>query len=106
VDHRPDPWHRTARRSRNSRPPGVIGLPFAAGLTLTVSLLGWGVRALLDRLTRRAPIIWTVLAFLVLLASFTPMLAVGATSAAKVVLALTHVAVAAVLIAGFSRRTP
>jgi Family of unknown function (DUF6069) len=89
---------------RNGRPPGVIGLPFAATLTLAVSLLGWGVRALLDRWTRRAPVVWTVLAVLVLLVSCAPLLVVGATGAAKTILALMHLAVAAVLIMVFSRR--
>jgi Family of unknown function (DUF6069) len=89
---------------RNGRPPGIIGLPFAAALTLAVSLLGWGARALLDRLTRRAPVVWTVLAVLVLLVSFLPLLAVHATGAAKAILALMHLVVAVVLITGFSRR--
>ncbi|GIJ30017.1 hypothetical protein Vqi01_51790 [Micromonospora qiuiae] len=89
---------------RNGRAPGVISLPFTATLTLAVCLLSWGARALLDRLTRRAPIIWTVLAVLVLLASFLPLLIVEATGAAKAILALMHVAVAAVLIPVFSWR--
>lgn len=88
---------------RNGQPPGVIDLPFAAAVTLVVSLLGWGVRVLLGRFTRRAARAWTVLAVIVLLLSFLPVLGVGATVAAKAVLALTHVAVAAALIAVFSR---
>src|SRR3954447_23122950 len=83
---------------RNGRPPGVISLPFAATLTLAVSAAGWGVRALLDRLVRRASLVWTVLAVLVLLASFLPLFAVEATGATKTILALMHAAVAAVLI--------
>lgn len=73
-------------------------------LALAVSLLGWGARVLLDRLTRRAPVVWTALAVLVLLVSFLPLLAVEATGAAKAILALMHVAVAAALIPVFSRR--
>jgi hypothetical protein len=91
---------------RNGRPPGVITLPFAATLTLVVSAAGWGVRALLDRLIRRASLVWTVLAILVLLASFLPLFAVEATDAAKTILALMHVAVAAVLIPTIGRRNP
>ena len=83
---------------RNGRAPGVVGLPFAATVTLVVGLLGWGMRALLGRFTRRAPVVWTVLAVLVLLASFLPLFAVGATAAAKTILALMHVGVAVVLI--------
>lgn len=91
---------------RNGRPPGLISLPFAAALTLAVSAVGWGVRALLDRLIRRASAVWTVLATLALLASFLPLFAVEATGAAKTILALMHVAVAAVLISTFGRRNP
>jgi hypothetical protein len=88
----------------NGQPLQVIGLPFAAVVTLAVSLLAWGVRALLERLTRWAAVVWTVLAVIVLLASFQPLLYVEATSATKAILALTHLAVAAVLIPVFSRR--
>ncbi|MGC4886857.1 DUF6069 family protein [Micromonospora sp. DT227] len=91
---------------RNGRPPGVISLPFAATLTLVVSAAGWGVRALLDRLVRRASLVWTVLAILVLLASFLPLFAVEATGATKTILALMHAAVAAVLIPTIGRRSP
>ncbi|WP_436762850.1 DUF6069 family protein [Streptosporangium sp. V21-05] len=90
---------------RNGQPPGVISLPFAALLTLALSVLGWGTRALLNRLTRRAPAVWTVIAVLVLLVSFLPLLAVEATGGTKVVLALMHLAVGAVLIPVFGRRT-
>jgi hypothetical protein len=91
---------------RNGRPPGVISLPFAATLTLAVSAVGWGVRALLDRLIRRASVVWTVLAILMLLVSFLPLFAVEATDATKTILALMHLAVAAVLIPTIGRRNP
>jgi hypothetical protein len=61
------------------------------------------VRALLGRLTRRAAAVWTALAVLVLLVSFLPLLAVGAAGAAKTILALMHLAVAAILIPVFGR---
>jgi Family of unknown function (DUF6069) len=89
---------------RNGQPPGVVGLPFAVALTLVVSALGWGTRALLDRVTGRAPLVWTVLAVSVLLLSLLPLLAIGATGAAKAILGLMHLTVAAVLIPVFSRR--
>ncbi|MFC0505214.1 DUF6069 family protein [Micromonospora costi] len=89
---------------RNGQAPSAISLPFTVTVTLVVSLLGWGARALLDRLTRRAATIWTGLAVLVLLASFLPLLAVEATGPAKAILALMHVAVAAALIPFFGRR--
>jgi hypothetical protein len=91
---------------RNGRPPGVISLPFAATLTFAVSAAGWGVRALLDRMVRRASRVWTVLAILVLLVSFLPLFAIEATGATKTILALMHAAVAAVLIPTIGRQNP
>jgi hypothetical protein len=88
---------------RNGQPPGVLGLPFAAAVTLVVALLGWALRALLDRLTRRAASVWTVVAVLVLAASFLPVAGVGASTGTRVVLALAHLAVGAVLIPVFGR---
>jgi hypothetical protein len=88
----------------NGQPPGEITLAFAAAVTLVVSLLAWGARALLGRFTRHAARIWTVLAGVVLLVSFLPVLAVGASGGTKAVLALAHVAVAANLIAVLGRR--
>jgi hypothetical protein len=90
VDLRVDP--------QNGQPPGEIALPFAAAVTLVVSLLGWGTRALLGRFTRHAARIWTVVAGVVLVVSFLPILAVGATGGTKAVLALMHLAVAACLV--------
>jgi hypothetical protein len=90
IDMRVDP--------ENGQPPGEIALPFAAGMALVVALLAWGLRALLGRFTRHAGRIWTVVAGVVLLVSFLPVLAVGASGATKVILALAHLAVAAVLI--------
>jgi hypothetical protein len=91
---------------RNGQAPSAVGLPLTVTFTLAVGLLGWGTRALLGRLTRSAPVVWTVLAVLVLLVSFLPLFIVGATGAAKTMLALMHIAVAAVLIPAFSRRKP
>lgn len=82
----------------NGQPPGEIALPFAAAMTLVVSLLGWGVRVVLDRFTTRAARIWTIVAGVVLVASFLPVLAVGASGGTKTILALTHLMVAAVLV--------
>ncbi len=88
----------------NGQPPQVVSLPLTAAVTLAVSLLAWGVRALLGRLTHRAAAVWTVLAVIVLLASFLPLLGAEATGAAKAILTLMHVAVAAVLIPALGRR--
>jgi hypothetical protein len=89
---------------KNGQPPGEIPLPFAAAMTLVVSLLGWGLRAALDRFTAHAARIWTVVAGVVLVASFLPLLGVGASGGTKTILALAHLAVAAVLVPVLGRR--
>jgi hypothetical protein len=89
----------------NSQPAGRIALPFAAGMTLVVSLLGWGARAVLGRFTRHAARIWTGVAGTVLLLSFLPLLSVGASGGTKAALGLMHIAVAAILIPALGRRT-
>jgi hypothetical protein len=88
----------------NGQPPGEIALPFAAVITLVVSLLGWGLRVVLDRFTRHAARIWTIVAGAVLVLSFLPVLGVGASAGTKTILALAHVAVAAALIPVLGRR--
>ncbi|MCW2912232.1 MAG: transcriptional regulator [Actinomycetia bacterium] len=84
----------------------VISLPLVIGFTLVVSLLGWGVLAVLEHYTRLARTIWSVLAVAVLLLSFVPIVAVSATSGTKTMLSLIHIAVAAVLIPLLRRGTP
>lgn len=98
IDLRVDP--------KNGQPANEIALPFAAAMALVVALLGWGARALLGRLTRHAAPIWTVVAAVVLLVSFVPVLTVGASGGTRVILALMHVAVAACLIPVLGRRDP
>ncbi|MFC4589046.1 DUF6069 family protein [Sphaerisporangium corydalis] len=89
---------------RNGQPAGPIGLPIVVMFTLVLSLLGWGALAVLERLTRRARTIWTVLALVVLAVSFVPVTFVGATAGTRIVLSLMHVAVAAVLIPSLRRK--
>jgi Family of unknown function (DUF6069) len=71
----------------------------------TAALLGWSVLALLERLTPLGQRIWLVLAVLVLAASlpFGPLSGTGVTATDRLVLVLMHLAVAAILITGFSR---
>lgn len=78
--------------------PMVVSLPLVLTTALAVSLAGWGALALLERLTARAARIWTAIAVAVLLISLVPLPAVETGSATRVVLALMHVAVGAVLI--------
>ncbi|MEV5576761.1 DUF6069 family protein [Spirillospora sp. NPDC052269] len=82
----------------------VLGLPLIVGATLAVSLLASATRAVLDRLTDRAPAVWTGLAVTVLLVSSVPVLYVEASGSTKGTLALMHLVVAAVLIALLGRR--
>jgi hypothetical protein len=89
---------------KNGRPPGEIALPFAAAMALAAALLGWGTRALLGRFTRHAARIWTVVAGVVLVVSFLPILSVGATAGTKATLALMHLAVAACLVPVLGRK--
>ncbi|MFE0508857.1 DUF6069 family protein [Streptomyces sp. NPDC058964] len=96
VDLRVDPG--------NGLPPQTVGLPLVAGSTLVASLLAAVTRRRLDRLTDRAPAVWTQLAVTVLLVSLAPLTFVQASDGAKITLALMHLAIAAVLIPLLGRR--
>ncbi|MBL7255544.1 DUF6069 family protein [Paractinoplanes lichenicola] len=76
---------------------GVGQIVFMAAV---FSLVGWAALAILERFTARAVLIWTIAAFVVLAVSFVPFVSVEASSGSKIVLAVTHVALAAVLIPG------
>ncbi|MEU4424452.1 DUF6069 family protein [Actinoplanes sp. NPDC024001] len=82
---------------------GAAEITFVA---LASSLLGWAALAVLERITARALAIWTIAALVVLAVSFVPFAGVQTSGGSKVVLALTHVAVAAVLIPGLRRTSP
>jgi hypothetical protein len=72
--------------------------------SLAAGLVGWGVRALLDRITSRGRLVWTVVALAVLVGSLLgPLSGVDGTSRAW--LALLHLTVAAGLIPGLGRAT-
>ncbi|GBP99891.1 hypothetical protein SSP531S_12940 [Streptomyces spongiicola] len=69
-----------------------------------VSLLGWGLLVLLERLTGRAPVLWTGAASLVLaLSLFAPLFGAGLTTGNRITLVLLHLTVGAVLIPAFRR---
>jgi hypothetical protein len=78
-----------------------LGASAIVTFSLIFSLMGWALLALLERATSRGRLIWTIVALVVLAASFFPLLAVDASVGTKVTLALVHVAVAAVLIPVF-----
>lgn len=80
--------------------PQSIGIDFVVGASLIGSLVGWGLLALLEGRVSRARTIWTALAVAGLVISLSLPLTAGTTASSKAVLALMHVAVAAVLIPG------
>jgi hypothetical protein len=81
--------------------PQDLGASAFIMFSLFFSLLGWALLALLERVTRRARLIWTVAALVFLAVSLVPPLTIEASGGTKVVLALGHVAVGAVLIPVF-----
>jgi hypothetical protein len=74
-----------------------------ASVTVILGLVGWGVLALLERVTRYGTTVWTVLAVAVVVASEVPVVLVDATTATHVALAVVHLAVGAVLVPAFVR---
>ncbi len=72
-------------------------------ISLASALLGWALLAVLERVTAHAVRIWTAVAVVFLALSFVPLIGVEATGGSKVVLALAHLAVGAVLIPVFWR---
>jgi hypothetical protein len=83
------------------QPAQDLGLAAVVTVTLGAGLLGWATLALLERLTRRGTLIWTVLAAVVLLLSFGPVAGVEATGGTKAVLTVMHIVVCAVLLPVF-----
>jgi hypothetical protein len=88
--------------TRQPPAPFELGLGAIVTFALVPALLGWGVLALLERLTRRARTVWTVLATGLLVLSFVPLLG-PMSGATRLTLALLHLAVGAALIPAFYR---
>jgi predicted permease len=65
---------------------------------LALALAAWGVLALLERFTRNARRVWTIVAVAVLVVSLPPLAFLDATAGTKVALAVMHVATGLVLI--------
>ena len=75
--------------------------------SLALSLLGWAVLSVLERLTRHARRIWLSLALVALAVSLSmPLSGTGITVGNRIVLVLMHVAVAAVVIPVLYRTSP
>lgn len=77
--------------------PHPLILPEIVAFALVFGLLGWSSLALLERLTRHAKTVWSVLAATVLVASFIPVFVERATVDTRIMLCLIHVAVALAL---------
>jgi hypothetical protein len=80
--------------------PQTIGIDLVVGASLIASLVGWGLLVTLERRSTRARTMWTVVAIAALLISLSLPLSAGTTASTKAVLAVMHVAAAAVLIPG------
>jgi hypothetical protein len=76
-----------------------------AVVTLVFAALGWGVLALLERLTRHAVRIWVGMAATVIIASMVPIFLVDATPSTQVALYFVHLAVAVLIPALLRART-
>jgi hypothetical protein len=82
-----------------------IGIAPVLIMTTIWSLLGWAFLEILERFTRHARLIWTIVAGIVLLVTFAP-LAGPMSGGTRATLAVLHLAVGAPLIAAFYRSAP
>ncbi|GLZ44890.1 hypothetical protein Acsp06_10750 [Actinomycetospora sp. NBRC 106375] len=80
-----------------------VDITATIGTTVVLGLLGWGVLALAEKVSRHGRTAWTVLAVVVTAASLVPIVLVEATTPTRVGLTLVHLAVAAVLIPAYTR---
>ncbi len=83
--------------------PQSVGVEFVLGASLMASLFGWGLLVILERRTAHYRAIWTRIAVIVLLVSFSLPLSAGTTTSTRITLALMHIAAAAVLIPALRR---
>jgi len=88
-------------------PPKVveIGLGAIVFISAAATLLGWGLLAVLERFLRRARLVWTVIAVLVLLVTFAPLTGSMSGGGRSTLVGL-HLAVGVPLIAAFYRSSP
>ena len=78
----------------------VVVVPLLAGLA------GWGLLAVLEKMTRHARVIWLVIAAVFLLISFLPLTGPGTPWSTRLILGSMHLVVAAVLMVGLTRTPP
>jgi predicted permease len=87
-------------------PAQTIGIGFVVGATLSASLLGWALLALLESRTARARTVWTAAAVVFLVASLSLPLYAGISGSTKLALAVMHLAAAAVVITVMRSTSP
>lgn len=91
--------HLQAPAFDNSGQASEISALDVAVVAVLLSLAGWGLLALLERLTAHARRVWLIVAPLALVLSLgTPLSGTGVTAADRIVLLLMHLAVGGVLI--------
>ncbi len=77
----------------------ALGAPFVAVVSALAALAGWGLLAVLERLTASARRVWTAIATVALLLSLgAPLSGHGVTASSRVTLVAMHLAVGAVVI--------
>jgi hypothetical protein len=76
----------------------TIGFAPVIVVTALAGLVAWGLLALLERMTSRAPAIWTAIAVGVLVLSLLGPLGSGVNASSKIVLACLHVGAAATIV--------
>lgn len=81
----------------------AVGVALSA---LAGALVGWGLALAAGRWAARPRVTWLVVAGVGLVFSFVPVIAIDATAATRAVLALEHLAVAAVMIPVLARTLP
>lgn len=87
--------------------PMDIGPATIAAASATLSLLGWGVMAVLERFTSRARGVWLTVSLLALVASLgMPLSGAGVSAADRAVLVLMHLTVAAIVVPVLARTSP
>ncbi|MEO3784044.1 DUF6069 family protein [Actinocorallia sp. B10E7] len=83
----------------------ALALPAVAISVAVISLAGWALLAVLERLHRHGRTAWTVVALLVLVLSlFAPLFSPGLGPGNRVALVCLHLAAAAILIPAYRRR--
>lgn len=87
------------RAGAGTQPVGAVSVLLAS---LVAGFVGWGVRVLLDRITTRGRLVWTIVSVAVLLVSLLGPLS-GVDGASRIWLAVLHLTVGAVLIPGLGR---